>query len=878
MDLRVFKSIQHPNKRVVFDFDENSATCVNINKLTVSIQSIENFANELVEILENKNISAEEKQDKLESLNQPYTKNLKALKFKLPQSALAYVERIESLLSKKNAFDNYVKNIKTCDLESKKSPNLSLQRLGPKRTMFLEKYLDMVRLFDSNKESIGLAIVYCISEFLKSTYIQEINVRENIDENTIKRINHFNMDVQDKFSTIAMSTRVTPLLLKIRDALLLSYRYQLLKDSEKIVVDENILFDDEYKPYFVENLSYYLVEAEILQLVDKTEDDSPYNHTSFIVKKEFVEIFLHMCAYTTPLPNVIKPNDWKIVDERNPVNFGGYLMNSKGMFPGIHLKGKNSSVKITQEHVDGLNYLQGVEHRINKKLLYQIINNYGICLYHELNRKAGDWAEMFDLFVEEDNSMIYTLRPLTAPPSDNFNYSDKKLFELKKKKMESIISKIHNFHYTITIAFLFENHGLWFRTFFDMRGRVFVDVYGPSPQGGLVARSLIRPVNIHYDQEQEVNKKDIDDFVFDSTENSMDFWKRIIEQGNNNTVRLDVTCSGLQIMSGLCGLQSGLEFTNFLRSSKQEYCEIQDLYKKVMLTFIDLYLDDKTFIKDKPMTKLKHRFRNEINRDFIKGWTMRYMYSESHYSRVNYLVEEILYAYDDINLTHKNKYVFAGVVSKIFIKAIKSEFGDLCKLSEFLQTQFLQNVKTLKQKTILIESSIKSISSNIDVTKQETKKFKYYVPTKKRYFDIMLIQNTEKLNVIKVKHSIVPHLIHQLDAEILSKVVKSCKEHEIKLSTVHDCFVVNRLDQEKVKTFFFQAFLEAVFNIEDLESETLSLEKHPILHLFLRNFGDKITDQDVLTQLILKYRKKQYEIYRNIKNGTLIKNTHILKE
>jgi DNA-directed RNA polymerase len=142
----------------------------------------------------------------------------------------------------------------------------------------------------------------------------------------------------------------------------------------------------------------------------------------------------------------------------------------------------------------------------------------------------------------------------------------------------------------------------------------------------------------------------------------------------------------------------------------------------------------------------------------------------------------------------------------------------------------------------------------------------------------MLIQNTEKLNVIKVKHSIVPHLIHQLDAEILSKVVKSCKEHEIKLSTVHDCFVVNRLDQEKVKTFYFQAFLEAVFNIEDLESETLSLEKHPILHLFLRNFGDKITDQDVLTQLILKYRKKQYEIYRNIKNGTLIKNTHILKE
>lgn len=130
---------------------------------------------------------------------------------------------------------------------------------------------------------------------------------------------------------------------------------------------------------------------------------------------------------------------------------------------------------------------------INKKLLHNIIKNYGVCLFHELNRKMSDWESMFEKTVN-GNTTTYHIQDLESLEENTSRKTwkiNQTILELKQKKLDMIISTIREFHNTITLAYVFENHSFWYRCFFDSRGRVYYHTYGPSPQNGAVSRALV---------------------------------------------------------------------------------------------------------------------------------------------------------------------------------------------------------------------------------------------------------------------------------------------------------------------------------------------------------------------------------------------------
>lgn len=98
------------------------------------------------------------------------------------------------------------------------------------------------------------------------------------------------------------------------------------------------------------------------------------------------------------------------------------------------------------------------------------------------------------------------------------------------------------------------------------------------------------------------------------------------------------------------------------------------------------------------------------------------------------------------------------------------------------------------------------------------------------------------------------------------------------MSTVHDCFVVNKIHGESIKELYFENFIKVIFNFNNPDSKNIEIEKHPIYHFYNKNFQDHVVGTEKLMSLITKYRENQLTIYENIKSKHLSKNPYILKE
>lgn len=82
-----------------------------------------------------------------------------------------------------------------------------------------------------------------------------------------------------------------------------------------------------------------------------------------------------------------------------------------------------------------------------------------------------------------------------------------------------------------------------------------------------------------------------------------------------------------------------------------------------------------------------------------------------------------------------------------------------------------------------------------------------------------------------------------------------------------------------LKAFIIKHFRGGFFgrNAADNHKNNLNTEEHPIYHLFARNFNDEMGDEQILEQLIIKFRQNQINILQKLKNGDLTINKFILK-
>lgn len=620
------------------------------------------------------------------------------------------------------------------------------------------------------------------------------------------------------------------------------------KDQSIFDMDNINLDDDDILDYSDDDIAENITKNN-----EKKRTRSPFTIT---INNEFALSLFEMNYFQSSLPMIVEPNDWNVVYEKNEkisynsstvkntfqkkeiekkrITFGGFLCNEKALFPGVHLKDETSYSYVPESVLKNLNYLQKTCFKINSTALQFVVLNFKKCLAEFLYDRDLDINEIikedhkktliilsFDDYLIQNNIILHNL-------TENASSS---LIETKKKELQhylqrhaTFINSLIDFIFTIEIASIFENKKLFFKLFFDSRGRVYSNGYPISPQGNVLSKFLLD----FYENSTELYTEKLQDYM---NFKGADFYEKYHELINKNKSykSLDASCSGISIISGLVGYKNGLLKTNVLKDKTTNQKE--DYYALIlsrMLESVNLIKND----------SIKTILLNCFTRTFIKGWVMRYVYSEGTFSRMIelkrvYIIEKNK-IFNNIKITEEEYHI---------INYYATEFpGFVCRqivdFIEFLKKSVMEKKNTNKSCYLKLcsKQNLNSFFSIICVAKKEKammkwKRIKNIKNPITHNIENIVIESkfvykklTDKLDSQKLARCVVPHFIHHLDSLLLNYVISKCREQKISLFTAHDCFFVLPKHEQQIKDFYAEAFL------------TELLENDPIGCFLLENF------------------------------------------
>ena len=310
----------------------------------------------------------------------------------------------------------------------------------------------------------------------------------------------------------------------------------------------------------------------------------------------------------------------------------------------------------------------------------------------------------------------------------------------------------------------------YFTLYLDFRTRIYYHGWPMNPQGSLLSRELLMFSN--------QRKKTV-------------------------TKELDVSASGLQIIGGLLGNFDYLEKTNFLIKKNQSSIEKHDIYSEIL----NKYLLQKSF-KNKNHEKFIRRF---FNRKVFKSIIMCYFYNETHFGVVKKLES---FGFESGKTSPINEEV------SLIRNFLKKEFEDFEILS--LIINYGVNSSIMNQKAIsLYKGNVETFQY---YALQEVIQVDYYDQFGKRQkLRVSIDKDPLTLNIRKTRRATLPNFIHNLDSQLLHSVIKKAQKHNINLSVIHDCFIVHKKYELKLKKWYFEAFNDLILS-----------EKNPVLFSFLK--------------------------------------------
>ena len=310
----------------------------------------------------------------------------------------------------------------------------------------------------------------------------------------------------------------------------------------------------------------------------------------------------------------------------------------------------------------------------------------------------------------------------------------------------------------------------YFTLYLDFRTRIYYHGWPMNPQGSLLSRELLMFSN--------QRKKTV-------------------------TKELDVSASGLQIIGGLLGNFDYLEKTNFLIKKNQSSIEKHDIYSEIL----NKYLLQKSF-KNKNHEKFIRRF---FNRKVFKSIIMCYFYNETHFGVVKKLES---FGFESGKTSPINEEV------SLIRNFLKKEFEDFEILS--LIINYGVNSSIMNQKAIsLYKGNVETFQY---YALQEVIQVDYYDQFGKRQkIRVSIDKDPLTLNRRKTRRATLPNFIHNLDSQLLHSVIKKAQKHNINLSVIHDCFIVHKKYELKLKKWYFEAFNDLILS-----------EKNPVLFSFLK--------------------------------------------
>lgn len=402
--------------------------------------------------------------------------------------------------------------------------------------------------------------------------------------------------------------------------------------------------------------------------------------------------------------------------------------------------------------------------QVNKEVLSNI--NYLQGVPYKINKKRLQEIRVnFNQYLKKQGLRIhlYKNKQDFLEEDGKFNHT----YQIYNKQLKEVSIIIETLEQAL---YLSDFTCFYFTLYLDFRTRIYYHGWPMNPQGSSLSRELLMFSN--------QRKKTV-------------------------TKELDVSASGLQIIGGLLGNFDYLEKTNFLIKKNQSSIEKHDIYSEIL----NKYLLQKSF-KNKKHEKFIRRF---FNRKVFKSIIMCYFYNETHFGVVKKLES---FGFESGKTSPINEEV------SLIRNFLKKEFEDFEILS--LIINYGVNSSIMNQKAIsLYKGNVETFQY---YALQEVIQVDYYDQFGKRQkIRVSIDKDPLTLNIRKIRRATLPNFIHNLDSQLLHSVIKKAQKHNINLSVIHDCFIVHKKYELKLKKWYFEAFNDLILS-----------EKNPVLFSFLK--------------------------------------------
>jgi len=226
---------------------------------------------------------------------------------------------------------------------------------------------------------------------------------------------------------------------------------------------------------------------------------------------------------------------------------------------------------------------------------------------------------------------------------------------------------------------------------------------------------------------------------------------------------LDATASGLQIMAALSGCKKTARHVNMINTGNRE----------------DVYLEVKTLMNNE-MQPFNH-----VDRPLVKKPVMTHYYNKTKQDTLNLVQQDAFY-----NVLANS---FEGA------EAVKDTIND------YWNSNALEHTWTLPDGHIAHVKVTEMINARIEVDELDHVTFTY---------------RFEANQPSRVGTSLVPNIIHSIDAYIVREIIRMANAEEFELAHIHDAFCCHPNNMDKVRTLY--KLVMANIAQSDLLAEILS--------------------------------------------------------
>lgn len=288
-------------------------------------------------------------------------------------------------------------------------------------------------------------------------------------------------------------------------------------------------------------------------------------------------------------------------------------------------------------------------------------------------------------------------------------------------------------------------------------------------------------------------------------------YRKIIHKIKHPTITLDVSSSGFQIYSGLCGYETGLKLTNFV---SENFNDKSDFYENFKSHFFGKCQKRKEFKNNATLLK---EIEDSFDRTFHKSLMVAFLYSEGSFSRRKKIEKHLKskYAKYETPFYRKDIKLLSEILDKIFVDLFKALHPEV--YSCMIMIQGLAKSRAIKERCGVI-LKMHHTESFYQTGKEETYRFMYYNHTEGKFKKYNYKVETDKYNLRKCALSISPNFIHRLDAQLLNYVVLKAKANNIPLNCAHDSFTTFPIFENQIKAYYYEAFVKFILDDEALQN------------------------------------------------------------